>query len=89
MEYTINTQGPIVNNVNNNVASKNNSNITHNSSCLLEIPEPKNNNPRIRTPEQIINNRNIAKKNYQKKRNLQQDLNEIVKLKIKNFMLNF
>ncbi|CAF1032306.1 unnamed protein product [Brachionus calyciflorus] len=67
LEYTINTQDPIVNNVNNNVASKNNSNITHKSSCLLEIPEPKNNNPRIRTPEQIINNRNIAKKNYQKK----------------------
>jgi hypothetical protein len=63
LEYTINTQVSDLN-----------------ETALINLNTSDQNSPchRIRTPEQIINNRNIAKKNYIKKRNLNKELTETV-----------
>ncbi|CAF1045128.1 unnamed protein product [Brachionus calyciflorus] len=74
LEYTVHTQNSIENDL--HLSHQNNLSPNPTSLLTLETSDLNENTPRIRTPEQILNNRNIAKQNYQKKRNLNQHLDE-------------
>lgn len=75
-EYTINTQHDITDNSGQCDQTNNKPNSWINQQRQSQLSN--NDYPRFRSPEQIINNRNISKKNYQRKRNLNQEINQIV-----------